>query len=225
MREAGRISYEGIKASLAAVAPGKTDNDVAKAGYEAMVGAGSEFFSSQPIVTSGHRGGYVHTSFRRFPLKLGDTVLMEYGGAYYRYVTPMMRTAFIGKPTAQIEQMTETVKAMVNRILESAKPGRTCHEVAVEAHKAHQALDAEYYFSGVYGYAVGTSFPPTWREFSNYIAEGVETTLVPGLTFHLPICLRVPGELGVGLSESIAITETGCEVLTQKERDLYVVPA
>ena len=39
----------------------------------------------------------------------------------------------------------------------------------------------------------------------------------------MPITYRVPGQFGVGLSETIAITEDGCEVLTEEERDLYVV--
>ncbi|MCZ6679256.1 MAG: hypothetical protein O7E52_18660 [Candidatus Poribacteria bacterium] len=34
-------------------------------------------------------------------------------------------------------------------------------------------------------------------------------------TFHLPFTLRVLGVYGVGTSETILITETGCDVLTQ----------
>ncbi|WP_347268162.1 hypothetical protein [Paracoccus sp. (in: a-proteobacteria)] len=34
------------------------------------------------------------------------------------------------------------------------------------------------------------------------------------MTFHLPICTWVPAEkYGVGFSESILVTETGCEIL------------
>ena len=43
------------------------------------------------------------------------------------------------------------------------------------------------------------------------------------MTFHLPIAMRRPGEFCVGLSETIAVTETGCEVLTEKTRDLVVI--
>ena len=35
------------------------------------------------------------------------------------------------------------------------------------------------------------------------------------MTFHLPFTLRVLGEYGTGTSETILITESGCEVLTQ----------
>lgn len=34
------------------------------------------------------------------------------------------------------------------------------------------------------------------------------------MTFHLPFTLRVLGVYGAGASETILITETGCEVLT-----------
>ena len=47
------------------------------------------------------------------------------------------------------------------------------------------------------------------------VGEGSETVLEPGMTFHLPICTWVPADkIGIGFSESIAVTETGCETLT-----------
>ncbi len=55
---------------------------------------------------------------------------------------------------------------------------------------------------------------PTWTEAAHYIALGSQTLLQPGMTFHLPICTWVPAEkYGVGFSESILVTETGCEIL------------
>ena len=49
------------------------------------------------------------------------------------------------------------------------------------------------------------------------IAEGNDEVLQPGMTFHLPIMFRVPRKFGVGLSETIAITEDGCDGLVEGE--------
>ena len=57
------------------------------------------------------------------------------------------------------------------------------------------------------------------------LAEGSEQELIPGMTFHLATSFKVPGRFGVGFSETIAINEGGCEVLTEPDRDLYVAPA
>jgi Xaa-Pro dipeptidase len=70
------------------------------------------------------------------------------------------------------------------------------------------------YNHGVYAYAVGMGYQPSWCEQAVYIAEGQERVLEPGMTFHVPMCIWYPAELGVGFSETIAITEDGCELLT-----------
>ena len=55
-----------------------------------------------------------------------------------------------------------------------------------------------------------------------FITEGNEEVLEPGMTFHSPISFRIPGELGVGFSETWALTESGVEVLTDHDRSLHV---
>jgi Xaa-Pro aminopeptidase len=97
--------------------------------------------------------------------------------------------------------------------------------VAHDARRGYAALEQEMWFMGLCGYSVGIGFPPTWSDAPSFIAEGIHTPLRAGMTFHLPIMFRVPWKFGVGLSETIAITETGCEILTQKSRDLHVAPS
>jgi len=223
MRRSGQITAKGVNASLAAIREGLTDTDVAKAGHDAMLGAGSDFFCMDPIVNSGHRSSWHHATHCRVMLQHGDNVYMEYGGCYQRYTSPMMRTGIIGRPSKQVLRITEAVKNTLNLVIQGAKPGRTCHDVAMEVKPSYQELMSEMWFMGVCGYSVGAGFPPTWADDITVIAEGVEEVLQPGMTFHLPIMFRVPGEFGVGLSETIAITEQGCEILTEPDRDLYLV--
>ena len=224
LRKAAGYTRVAINASLEAIRPGVLDNDVARVGYDAMIAAGSEFMSVQPIVSSGKRTSYGHTTYRRVPLEVGDNVFLEFGGAHQRYTAPMMRTAVIGEPSPEVLRVAEAVKETVSTIIEEARPGRTGHDVAMAARKGYGKVEDVAYFGGTYGYNVGIGFPPTWSEALTWIAEGVDEPLLPGMTFHMPITYRVPGQFGVGLSETIAITEDGCEVLTEEDRDLYVVP-
>ena len=47
-----------------------------------------------------------------------------------------------------------------------------------------------------------------------YIARGIEVELQSGMCFHLANCYSMPAQYGAGFSESIAVTESGCEMLS-----------
>ncbi len=55
----------------------KTDNEVAGAAYEAIIGGGNEYMCLDPIVTMGQRSGIPRTSHRRVKMKQDDVVFME----------------------------------------------------------------------------------------------------------------------------------------------------
>ena len=121
-----------------------------------------------------------------------------------------------------MRRIADAVEKTLNLVIENAKAGRTSHEVALAAHQGYAGMEDELWFMGICGYSVGVGFPPTWADGAAFIAEGNDTVLEAGMTFHLPIMFRVPREFGVGMSETIAITKEGCEVLTEESRGLYV---
>jgi Xaa-Pro aminopeptidase len=53
----------------------------------------------------------------------------------------------------------------------------------------------------------------------------VHQPFVPGMTFLSPITLRLPGTVGIGFTETFAVSETGCELLTARDRTLVVASA
>lgn len=228
LRKAAALTVAGVNASLAALAPGKTANEAAAAGFAAILAAGGEYFSSQPILAPGYKSGSIHATFQREILKAGDTVLLEYGGVYQRYTAPMARTAVIGEPSPAIRRVAAAVRDALNILIDRAKGGRPVAEVARAAQVAHRPV-AEAFFAGVYGYSVGLGLPPTWNEQTFYLTEDNPDVLLPGMVFHLVPFLRIPGKFGVAISETILVTDTGCEVLTDvpahPDRDLIVIPA
>ena len=223
LRQAAQYTAAGINASLGAIRVGCTDNDVCRAGFDAMVAAGSDFLSIQPIVTSGKRTGGFHQTHRRNKLVSGDLIFMEYGGCFNRYTAPMMRSACLGKPSAEVLMVEANVLNCVDTLLAAIRPGRQFHDVAIEAKRAHEQIADLAYFLGAYGYTVGIGFPPTWAESICFIAEGSQEEFEPGMVFHLPIGMRVPGKFGVSLSETVLVNESGCETLTNLPRKLQII--
>lgn len=225
LRRAAAISSRGLNASLEVIAAGKTENEIVSVGYEAMIAAGGEFFSTQPIVAGGRRSGSAHAIFKRHAVEEGDTVLMEYGGCYERYTSPMSRTATIGKPSADVSRMFDLSRKMLDHLLENAQAGMPIAELARGAGDLHR-MSEQAFSTGIYGYSVGLGFPPTWNEGLLYITEDSRSVLEPGMVFHVAPFLRAPAKFGIGLSETILVTDGECEVLTdvpgRPDRKLHV---
>lgn len=215
LRESARITAEGFRAAVAAVQPGVTDNDIAAEGARALLEAGSEFMSMQPIVVTGRRSSVIHCNHKRTVVQEGDPVFLEFGSAWHRYTAPMMQTVVAGaEPSSEMRNVHDGCRRVVDTLLASVRPGVTFDQAAQDAERALQPLAGKVFFSGVFGYTVGAQFPPSWVEGSGFIARGGNMEFRPGMVFHLPICLRIPGQWGIGCSETILVTEDGAEPIT-----------
>lgn len=168
----------------------------------------------QPIVTSGQRSSIVHVNHRRRRIVEGEPVFLEFGSAWQRYTAPMMRTVIAGRPTSRMQEIFDTCRRIYDALLESMRPGRDFDSAARAAERVLAPLSSEVFFSGVFGYTVGAQFPPSWVEGSGFIARGQTQAFAPDMVFHLPLCLRLPGEWGIGCSDTVRVTEHGGVPLT-----------
>jgi Xaa-Pro aminopeptidase len=221
LHHSARITAAGLDAAIAHIRPGVTDNAVAAEGSRALLAAGSEFMSLQPIVTSGQRISVIHLNHRRQTIQAGDPVFLEFGSAYKRYTAPMMRTAVAGRATAPMQALRDKCQHLFATLCAAMRPGHTFDDAAAAAEAVLAPLQDEVFFSGVYGYAVGAQFPPSWVEGSGYIARGQSQSFVADMVFHLPLCLRRPGDWGIGLSDTVKVTATGAVPLTDNDWQLH----
>ena len=73
------------------------------------------------------------------------------------------------------------------------------------------------------GYGVGIGFPPNWSESAIYnIGPQSNRPLEAGMTFHLIPTLFFE-DFGMCFSETVLVSDSGCEVLTNYPRELIVV--
>jgi Xaa-Pro aminopeptidase len=220
LRQAAGYTDAGMRAALAAAAEGRTDNDVAAAAYAAMIGAGSEFLAIPAIVNSGRYTGISHSTHKRQRLQRGDVLFLELGGCHQRYSAPCMRSATIGPPTDDARRLADGCLAALEEMHAVMRPGATFDEVSRAGARGVARAGSPVHWGGDCGYPVGAGFPPHWGEYSCQIALGDWTVLQAGMVFHQPIALRVLGKIGVAFSETVLITETGCEALTRTDRRL-----
>jgi Xaa-Pro dipeptidase len=222
-RSAAKCTETGLTALLEAIAEGKTENQVIAECYKGMVAAGSEFFSSSPILNSGEKSGIAHTTFKRRVLKRGDAMIIEIGGVWHRYSAPLMRTAVVGEVSDEIRRMYDACVEALEATMAAIKPGVRSEEVQAACQAVIDKRGYEPNFRKRVGYSVGVGFAPGWGEGHIMdIKHHDKRELKPGMVFHVVPALRKDWEFGVGVSETVAITDSGIEVLTNFSRDLFV---
>lgn len=223
LRRAADLSSAGALAAIDGVCAGASDNDIAAAVYSTIVSAGGEYFALQPVVTAGKRSGIPHSTFRRNRLVEGDVVFIEIAASYERYSAPLLRTASLGKPSAEVRRAYNACIASVSTLIDQIRPGATSGDVARMAGAALRAIEPNLVWHGYFGYSVGLAFPPMCCDCPTVeITEQSSMILQTGMVFHCNTSLRNIGRFGTTVGETLLVTDDGCETLTNAPRDLSI---
>ena len=224
IRRAAVANDAGMRAGLAAVRAGASENDVAAAIMQASIAAGGEYVGMEPFVTSGPRSGIPHTTWRRRRIEPGDVVILETAACHNRYHAALYRTVAVGRIPDQARAMLDVCQEGLVAALGQLRPGRTCAQV----HEAVQAVIDRHGYTAGYrkrtGYSLGISFAPDWGE-GNILSlyRGVDVAVEPGMVFHVPITLREYARFTVAVSETVVVTAGEPETLSTIPRGLVEV--
>jgi Xaa-Pro dipeptidase len=199
LEKAAAYVDEGMRAGLAAVRVGATENDLVSAMLGSAIAAGSEYLGMEPLVSVGPRTGVPHGTWRR------------------RAITD-------GEPPREAVDMMKACQEALQVSLDTIRPGVACEVPHIACQKVIDRAGYTDNFKKRLGYSVGISFAPDWGEGAILsLNTGVKTELQPGMTFHLPPALRIYGRFTVGVSETIVVTETGYRALGSIDRNLLIV--
>jgi Xaa-Pro dipeptidase len=211
----------GMRAGMAALRIGASENDLVAAMMGAAIGAGSEYMGMEPLVSVGPRTGVPHGTWRRRRIEANEPAFLEMAGCHDRYHAALMRSAWIGAAPKQAEDMEKACQEALQAALDAIRPGATCEAPHLACQKIIDCAGDTENFRKRTGYSVGISFAPDWGEggiLSLY--TGVRTELRPGMAFHIPPALRIYGQFTVGVSETIVVTDTGYRALGSVERPM-----
>ena len=180
---------------------------------------GGDYPAIVPLLPSGLDASAPHLTWDERPMLSGEGTFFEIAGCYRRYHCPLSRTVFLGKPPQDFLDAEKATLEGMETGLEAARPGNTCEDIA----NAFFAVLKKY---GIIkdnrtGYPIGLSYPPDWGERTMSLRPGDRTELRPGMTFHFMTGLWLE-DMGLEITESILITETGVECLANVPRKLLV---
>lgn len=223
IREAARIASVGMAAGIAAVAPGRTENEIAGSVFAAMMAEGGEQPAGGPYVVAGARAAVTHMLPERAEVKAGEPVYFEVGGCYRRYSGSVMRMACAGAPSNTMANRAAVMIEALESMIAAIRPGVASQDID----RAGRQVVAQAGFAACFrhraGYSLGAAFAPGWGEgLVMDIAEGNERPLEPGMVFHLVPMAGFRGWGNMGFSETVLVTEEGCEILTDMPRELAV---
>lgn len=227
MRKAARIVEAMHARILDVVEPGMRKCDLVAEIYDAGTrGAedaggrfGGDYPAIVPLLPSGPDASAPHLTWDDRPMATGEGTFFEIAGCYHRYHCPLSRTVFLGKPTQAFLDAEKATLEGMEAGLEAARPGNSCEDIA-------NAFFAVLGRHGIVkdnrtGYPIGLSYPPDWGERTMSLRPGDRTVLEPGMTFHFMTGLWLE-TMGLEITESILITETGVECLANVPRELFV---
>ena len=224
MRQAARTAEAGVDAGIEACTVGASENDVAAAIHDAQIRAGSEYTGLPLFITSGPRSALGHATWYRQELKAGDTVFLEIPGCVNRYHAAIMRNVFLGEPPDRMLRATEAMAKALEETMGFIKPGVTAHDAHHFCRQTIENAGLGVRLDHRAAYCIGIGFAPDWGEGHIIsINDGEHRPLQAGMTFHLIPLVSIPGLTSVGVSETVLVTETGCEALTANvDRKLFV---
>ena len=226
MKDAGTLVKAGMQTAFDSIREGVKQSTVAGKIQNTLIAGnettqmGGEYSSLGIILASGRSASASHLTPSDKKFENNEGTIIELGGVKHRYHCPLSRTVYVGSPDPKISDTLKVTNEGIEKALDQTKPGNTCHDVATAFWAVLEKYGLEKESRA--GYSIGIGYPPDWGEHTFSIRKNEKTLLEPNVTFHL-MCGMWMDTWGLELSESVRVTETGYELLTNVPRDLHIV--
>ena len=224
MKDASILTQIGMQRAYDSIKPGVRQNQVAGNIQQSLLSGnediGGEYSGLTLILASGISASASHLTPTDKKFKQNEGTIIELSGVRNRYHSPLARTVYIGNPDSKTADTLKITNEGIERSIEQVKPGNTAHDVAVAFWKVLTKYGLEK--DSRCGYPIGIGYPPDWGEHTLSIRKNDRTVVIPNVTFHLMAGMWMD-TWGLELSESIRVTENGCETLCNMSRNLHVI--
>jgi len=223
LRRGARLAEAAVRTAYEVIAPGVRECDAIAAIQTAQYGGAEDYAGDitalPPTILAGENASAPHLmwSARRFGEQ--ETVALELAGACRHYTAGLARTMQLGSKPKHVAEVELAVVEGMESVLDATRPGRTAHDVeaAWRASIARHGLKKD----SRIGYSIGLALPPDWGEHTISLRQGDGTVLRPGHVIHSILGMWMEG-WGIEISETILVTEAGCETLTVFPREIFV---
>ena len=230
MRQAGQIAGAMMAAAHHSLQAGAHEYESALAVIDAGTRAAAGFLTASgwerfvspmihnlQILQSGRDSSMVH---RRASVKTydrGDPVYFCFCNMaqFKQYKLGFDRMFHIGDISPAASAVQQAAIDAQQAAIAAIRPGVAAEDIAAAANEIYQQRGYET------GYRTGRSIGVAYLEAPE-LKAGDKTILQPGMTFAVDGGISIDGELAGRIGDSIVVTETGCDYLTDYRREIMV---
>ena len=174
--------------------------DGAKAGYRGQIG---------------RRSAWAHAVAHNIRFEPGDVLVTETGAPVWGYQAELERAMVVGPPTDRMRFLFDHMLEAQQTAFDAIRPGATCADVDSSVMQYLDEHGLERYWRQHTGHGTGLR-----NHEAPFLDIGDPTPLEPGMVFTIEPGLYDDDVGGFRHSDTVVVTDTGYELLTDYPRDL-----
>jgi Xaa-Pro aminopeptidase len=213
--KAQRISEKVLEDTLKFLRTGVSELEVQGFIKKKFIIYGAPVLAFDPIVAFGKNSANIHHKPGKSKLKVGDTVMFDFGCTVNHYCSDMTRTYFWGEPNPKQKKVYSSVLEAQMRALRKIESGEKKAKVIDTAARVFLAKKFRNNFKHGLGHGVGTvihEWPNLKPKSEDVLPVGCVMTIEPGI--------YIKGFGGIRIEDMVLITKNGCKNLTNVPKDL-----
>ena len=214
---AGRVLDIGLRAAVAAIAPGVTELEVWGEMMLAMAKTGGQPAALHELVASGP-AFQPHAITRRRAIRRDEMVYLDPCGVVDRYHANAARAVWVGDPPDALVELYRRAAGGFRVFCDQARPGRRVEDVAQAMKAWQEASGISQIPSWCGGYDLGLAFPPDWVGPWKFDVAEPE----PGKVFEAGMVTNLECLFGTLLVDTIIYAEDANRILSTIPRELLV---
>lgn len=220
IRTGAELAELGMKVEVEASVPGATEVEIMARGNSAMLMEAAQRYprlhvtaGSRPI--SGEKAILPHSIPTGKRLEWGDVVIHGTGCVVNGYYSEDERTIFVKTATPEQRRLFDIMLRAQRAGIDAIRPGVPCRHVD----RAARAVIEEAGYGRAFIHRTGHGIGIDIHELP-FFAPRDETVLEPGMVMSVEPGIYVQGAGGFRHSDTIVVTEDGCDVLTKYPKTL-----
>jgi len=221
--KAQRINERVLKDALEILKIGITETEVEDFIKKSFIEYKAPILSFEPIVSFGKNTANIHHKPSRTKLRVGDTIMFDFGCTVNHYCSDMTRTYFYKKINKKQEKIYQAVlksqEMVIGRMEKGERRAKVLDKIVrnylVKKFRIKESAKLHSGFVHGLGHGVGTvihEWPNLKPNSEDILPVGCVMTVEPGLYFK--------GFGGVRIEDMFLITKNGCKNLTNVSKNI-----